>query len=152
MTDIQFYHLLSTPLERALPKLLEKAADANLRTVVLADSEEKVQQLNQLLWTYNPNAFLPHGSAKDGNKEHHPIYLTHTPENPNQAQLLVVTDGSALESFDDFTRVLDIFDGTDDAALQSARARWKAYGERGHALTYIKQTEKGGWQNMGNAA
>lgn len=152
MTDIQFYHLVSTPLERALPKLLEKVVGAGLRAVVLAESEEKTQQLNQLLWTYNPNAFLPHGSAKDGNGECQPIFLTHAPENPNNAGVLVVTDGRALASFDSFTRVLDVFDGTDDTALQSARARWKSYGARGHTLTYIKQTENGGWQNMSTAA
>ena len=75
MTTIQFYHLTATPLERALPKLLEKAYGGGFTTLLVADSEEYVEHLNQLLWTYDPGSFLPHGSVKDGNVEQQPILL-----------------------------------------------------------------------------
>lgn len=147
MTDIQFYHLLSTPLERALPKLLEKACASGMRAVVCAADEARVEALNSLLWTYNPGNFLAHGSAKDGHAEDQPIFLTERDENPNGAQLLVITDGrkAVLEGV---AKVLDIFDGTDEAATANARQRWKEYKEAGHSLTYIKQTPQGGWEKV----
>ena len=151
-TEVQFYHLLATPLERALPKLMEKALESGFRILILAESEEKTESLNRLLWTYNPNSFLPHGSGKDAHAERQPIYLTYKPENPNKADLLVVTDGSELDELSDFKRVLDIFDGADGDAVSAARKRWKAYKDAGHQLTYIKQTPKGGWQQMAEAA
>ena len=49
MADIGFYHLLSTPLERALPRLLERAAGQGHRIVVQAGSQERVEHLNALL-------------------------------------------------------------------------------------------------------
>ena len=66
MAEIGFYHLLSTPLERALPRLLERARAQDLRIVIRAASAERVEHLNALLWTYNDTSFLAHGSARDG--------------------------------------------------------------------------------------
>jgi len=75
MTTIQFYHLTATPLERALPKLMEKAVAGGFKTLLLAESDERMEQLNQLLWTYDPGSFLPHGSMKDGHAEQQPILI-----------------------------------------------------------------------------
>lgn len=143
-TDIRFYHLTATPLERALPQLLEKAAGANFRVVVKTADEKSMEALNTVLWTYNPNSFLPHGSAKDGYAAEQPIYLTTTEENPNGATLLAVTDGST-PLLDGYARVLDLFDGSDENAVKAARTRWKTYKEAGHELQYWQQTESGGW-------
>jgi DNA polymerase-3 subunit chi len=145
MAEIHFYHLTSTPVERALPKLLEKALQGGFRSLVLMESEEKVEWMNNILWTYDPNSFLPHGSAKDGNAEEQPIYITASEENPTKANLLVITDGSELEVDESFNRVIDIFDGTNETATQKARARWKKYKDSGHALEYRQQNENGSW-------
>lgn len=146
--DIQFYHLLSTPLERALPKLVEKAYGAKFRILICAAGDEQAEQLNSLLWGYAPGSFLPHGSKKDGNAERQPIYISAGEGNANQANLLVVTDGSELDGSTSFDRVLDIFDGANDEAVAAARARWKNYQAAGHSLKYIKQTPQGGWEEV----
>jgi DNA polymerase-3 subunit chi len=146
MTDIGFYHLVATPLEKALPKLLEKVLGSGARAVVMAGSIERVEALNAQLWTYTPNGFLPHGTTKDGKAERQPIWLTAEDENPNGATILVLTDGAASEQLADYARCLNVFDGADEAAVAEARARWKLYKEAGHGLTYWQQTESGGWE------
>lgn len=167
MTTIQFYHLLTTPLERALPKLLEKAYGGGFRTVLVADSEEYVEHLNQLLWTYDPGSFLPHGSEKGGNAERQPILLVteeflkgYPPCPPASGgvkdrselssshgfNLLLVTNGIAPQQPEDFDRILDVFDGNDAQAVEKARNRWAAYKQSGCELTYLRQTDSGGWE------
>lgn len=145
MAEIHFYHLTSTPLERALPKLLEKAVQGGFKSIVLMDSEDKVEWMNNVLWTYDQNAFLPHGSAKDGNGELQPVYITASEENPNQANLLVITDGSELELDDSVKRVIDIFDGNDAGLATKAASRSKKYKEAGHIVEYRQQTAGGSW-------
>jgi DNA polymerase-3 subunit chi len=145
MTDIQFYHLTSTPLERALPKLLEKALQGGFKTLVLMESEEKAEAMNNVLWTYDPASFLPHGTEKDGNTPFQPIFITTENNNLNQADLIVVTNGTILEDVPSIRRVLDIFDGNDESATTNARTRWKKYQSDGHKVTYYQQNEKGGW-------
>jgi DNA polymerase-3 subunit chi len=148
VAEIGFYHLKVTPLERALPRLLERALKDGYRIVVMAGSEERVEHLNQLLWTYDEASFLPHGSARDGNPSAQPIWLTDRDENPNGATILFLVDGAEAADIGAFARGIDMFDGNDESAVAAARTRWRRAKEAGHTLTYWQQTEKG-WEKKG---
>ena len=144
MTEIGFYHLL-TPLERALPKLLERARAQGHRAIVRAGSPERVENLSTALWTYEEAAFLPHGSARDGHAALQPIWLTDAEENPNSASILVVVDGVEAQDLQSYSRCADLFDGTDAQAVDAARGRWRHARAAGHLLTYWQQTPSG-WE------
>lgn len=145
MTEIRFYHLLRTPLERALPQLLERVMQRGWRAVVMARSTERVESLNGLLWTYRADGFLPHGSAADGNAEHQPVWLTEADENPNGANVLFLTDGAVSGKLAGYELCCELFDGNDEGIVAAARDRWRGYLEAGHELTYWLQTEQGAW-------
>jgi len=145
MAEIGFYHLLSTPLERALPRLLERARAQDLRVVIRAGSAERVEHLNALLWTYDDTSFLAHGSSRDGNAEAQPIWLSHGAENPNAATVLFLVDGVEAGDVGAFARCLDLFDGNDPDAVEAARGRWRTAQAAGHTLTYWQQTGSG-WE------
>ena len=145
MAEIGFYHLLSTPLERALPRLLERARAQGYRIVVRAASDERIEHLNALLWTYDDASFLPHGSARDGNAANQPIWLTDRDENPNDATMLVLVDGTEAVDLSAFSRCADLFDGSDPDAVAAARERWRRAKAAGHTLTYWQQTGTG-WE------
>ena len=149
MTEIGFYHLQRTPLDRALPKLLEKVLQAGKRAVVMAGSPERVEALNAGLWTYEKDGFLPHGSKADGQAEHQPIWLTTEDENPNGATVLLLADGATSARIAQYERCLEIFDGNDESAVTAARARWSEYKAAGHGLAYWQQTPSGGWEKKG---
>lgn len=146
MTQIGFYHLLTLPLEQALPRLLDKAQTAGLKAVVLAGTPERIERLTEILWTFDPESWLPHGSAADGEADLQPIWLTATEENPNGATVLVTCDGATAQGVEAFDRCLDLFDGNDPDAVQAARDRWKTWKAAGHQLVYYQQTERGGWE------
>jgi DNA polymerase III subunit chi len=143
--EVAFYHLSSTPIERSLPKLLERARTQGHRIVVRAASPERVEHLSAKLWTYEEAAFLPHGSARDGNATAQPIWLTDLSENLNSASLLVLVDGVGFEDVGSYARCADLFDGNDAAAVEAARARWRRAREAGHVLSYWQQTTSG-WE------
>ncbi len=148
MTDIAFYHLQKLPLERTLPKLLEKTLEAGKRALVVAGSTDRVEALNALLWTYDQNAWLPHGSTRDGNAEDQPIWITDGDDNPNGATFLFLTDG-CTGPVADFERCFDMFDGNDAQSVAAARERWKTCKADGHTLAYWQQTDGGGWAKKG---
>jgi DNA polymerase III subunit chi len=145
LAEIGFYHLSSTPLERALPKLLERASAQGHSIVVRAGSAERAEHLCAVLWIYEEGAFLPHGSASDGHAAAQPIWLTHREENPNGASILVLVDGSEASDLQSFSRCLDLFDGNDPGMVQAARSRWRRARDAGHVLTYWQQTHAG-WE------
>jgi DNA polymerase-3 subunit chi len=140
-----FYHLIRTPLEPALGRLLERVLASGQRAVVVASSPERVEALNRALWTFGRDSFLPHGTREDGFAEEQPVFLTDNADYPNGATVLVLVDGAALEPPPQVTRCLYVFDGNDEAAVAQARALWRSLRDRGAALTYWQQTERG-WQ------
>ena len=145
MTEISFYHLLHQPLTSALPKLLEKVQGAGLKAVIKVGSEDHMKDLDEALWSFKKDSFLPHGHMKTKFADQQPIYLTTGDENPAGATILVLVDSRESDLLDNYDRCLEMFDGTDQEAVTAARVRWKAYKEAEHDLTYWQQTEQGGW-------
>jgi len=143
VTDIAFYHLQRSPLERALPKLLERTLEHGKRALVLASSSARVEALAGHLWTYDQDSWLPHGTPKDGYPEDQPVWLSTADENANGAQFLFLTDGATSGHVSDYERCFELFDGNDEAAVAAARERWRGYRDQGHALTYWQQGDKG---------
>jgi DNA polymerase III subunit chi len=146
MPEISFYQLSVFPLEKALPKLLEKVYASGKRAVIVTDTEISVKELNNLLWNYREDSFLPHGAAGDSFPEEQPLYITSGNENPAGATIVVATHGAEPQDVESYERYLDLFDGNDQAQLVQARARWKKYKEKGYIMTYWQQTHKGGWE------
>jgi DNA polymerase-3 subunit chi len=145
-TTIQFYHLLSTSRERAVPKLMEKALTSGAKVVMLASSDSILKSMSDALWSSDPASFLPHGTQRDGHASEQPIYLTVADENPNGAEILCVLDGSTPASIGSYTKVLDVFDGSKEDEVAAARQRWATYKTQGFALQYVKQQPSGGWK------
>jgi DNA polymerase-3 subunit chi len=145
-TEIYFYHLERQSLAEALPKLLELSLERGWRAVVQTASEERVEALNTLLWTYRNESFLPHGTARDGRSWEQLIYLTAGDDNPNGAQIRFLVDGTTLADVSPYVRVAYVFDARDAGALESARAAWQEAKARGEAVSYFQQDQTGRWQ------
>jgi len=145
MTEIRFYHMERSTLEQALPALVTKALSIDHTIMIKTPDEQSREALNTHLWTFDPNSFLPHGSEKDGNPEHQPIWLTTKNDNENAADLLILTGGTTHESLSDFKLVCEMLNGHDAEAVASARQRWKDYKDQGFDITYWQQGDKG-WE------
>jgi DNA polymerase-3 subunit chi len=152
MARVDFYHLQKWPLERALPELLERVLAKGLKAVVVAASEDRVRALDALLWTYREDSWLPHGSAGCGNHAAQPVWITDRAENPNGAEVLVVTDGADIQDPGGFARCLAIFEGAVDGAVAAPRVRWTRAREAGHELAYWQQDANGRWTEKANSA
>jgi DNA polymerase III subunit chi len=145
MGEVGFYHLTRSTLDEALPALLEKAVERGLRLVLVARSQEVLDHLDRWLWTYRPDSFLPHGTAAGGLAARQPVLLSAEPINPNGATVLVTVDGLVPAADAPFERVLDLFDGRDEAAVAAARERWRTWRTRPARLVYWQQRLEGGW-------
>ncbi|WP_135469508.1 DNA polymerase III subunit chi [Crenalkalicoccus roseus] len=149
MAEIGFYHLTRTPLEQALPRLLGRVLQQQGRALVLCGGEERLAALDAALWLCPDPDWLPHGTPATGHAELQPIWLTTQDVGeagaPNGARYLFLVDGAESARLSLFDRVLDLFDGNDEAAVAAARRRWAAAKEAGHALSYWQQGPRG-WE------
>ena len=147
MTDVAFYHL-ARPLEAALPRLLEKALASGERVVVRSDAA-LLKRLDGLLWTYAPASFLPHG-LEGPDAAGQPVLLTTAAGRPANDATIAVIPGGSLADDSGCARLLYLFDGSDAAALDTARAAWRAVKARADATaTYWRETDAGRWEQAG---
>ena len=146
MTEVHFYHLQRQPLERALPQLVEKCLERGWRCVVQAASDERVEALDALLWTYRDDSFLPHGTDRETDAGEMPVVLTTKDANPNGAKVRFLVDGATSGDLAPYERAIFLFDGNDPDAVDAARDQWKEAQGEGFAVVYWQQDVKGGWQ------
>jgi DNA polymerase-3 subunit chi len=146
VTEIGFYHLTRTALEQALPRLLGRVLATHGRAFVLCGEADRAAALDAALWTAPEPDWFPHGMAGGADDALQPILLGTSDVAPaNGARFLFLVDGAQSARLAAFDRVLDLFDGTNEAALTNARLRWVAAKEAGHALAYWQQGPAG-WE------
>ncbi len=152
MTETLFYHLERRSLDDVLPGLIEKTLERGWRAVIRAESSERADAIDNLLWTYDDQTFLPHAQSGDGNPRRQPVLITVEDDNPNGADVLFCIGGAQPSSWTDvngLTRVVLMFDGRDEAALAAARAAWKDAKAAGHDGTDWKESPSGRFEKQG---
>ena len=150
--EVWFYHLQRRPLESALPALVARTLAHGWTAVIQATSPERLAALDDLLWTYDDQSFVAHGSSRDGDAPLHPVWLTLETDNPNAASVRFFVEGAdaiaalADESVRPKERAIVMFDGRDEDALNRARMQFRALREQGFALSYWRQNDEGRWE------
>lgn len=112
-------------------ELARKAFDANLPTLVLARDAEQAEQLDDLLWSFDDDAYIPHQLAGDDEDDLAPVLIA-GPDSDTPMRTLVINlrDAAVPGSVD---RVLEVVPA-DDGARGPLRERWKQYQARGFDL------------------
>lgn len=147
MTEILFYHLTERTLDQVLPGLVEKSLERNWKVVIQVGDTERMSQLDDGLWTWRDESFIPHSSVRDGNEGVQLVWLTEQDDNPNKADIRFLVERAHIDHPDDYQRIVYMFDGNDNAAVEHARERWKFHKSQGnHDQTYWQQNARGGWE------
>ncbi|MDT9597724.1 DNA polymerase III subunit chi [Sphingosinicella rhizophila] len=139
MTLVDFYHLVSSPLERILPVICEKVLTGGDRLLVVAEPG-LLGRLDEQLWNFSRDAFLPHGRQ---NGENQPILLSETPEAVNGATNIAIADGQWRDEALSFARAFYFFDAGD---VDRARSLWRRLKDIPEVESrYWKQDDRGKW-------
>ena len=145
--EVWFYHLERTGLDQALPELLEKTLQRGWKAIVRTAAPDRIDHLDGWLWSYRDESFLPHAPADEPGAARQPILLTTGPENPNGADALFLVDGAEPGDLSGYQRCIVIFDGADEAQLQTARGQFRDARGKGHPVSYWKQMARG-WEKQ----
>ncbi|MCL1634603.1 DNA polymerase III subunit chi [Luteimonas sp. SX5] len=114
---------------RLVCELARKAYDANLWTLVLARDTAQAEELDELLWAFDDDAYIPHQVAGTDDEDELTPVLIAAPETDAPLRPLVINlrDGAVDGSFE---RVLEVVPA-DESARGPLRERWTQYKARG---------------------
>ncbi|MBX3713311.1 MAG: DNA polymerase III subunit chi [Lysobacter sp.] len=131
------FYLIQKPRFREEPlrlvcELARKAYDANLWTLVLARDAVQAEALDDLLWAFDENAYIPHQIAGTDDEDELAPVLIASPDAdvPLRALVINLRDAPVDGSFE---RVLEVVPA-DESARGPLRERWKQYQARGLEL------------------
>lgn len=142
--QVDFYHLTKLPLERALPQIAAKVIATGGRLIIVAGEEGQRVRLDQLLWSYAPESFLPHGQAGGEDDARQPVLIAASPEAANGARNIALVDGVWRGEALAFDRAFHFFD---EERIADARAAWRGLADRdGIDRNYWKQNDAGRWE------
>jgi DNA polymerase-3 subunit chi len=144
--EIWFYHLEQSGPEQVLPELVEKSLSRGWKALISSPSSERLASLDNMLWTYRDESFLPHGLASEPDAEKQPVLLSETQDNLNAASVLFLLDGAGPDSPEAFERCILLFDGADETSLMKARSLWKEASASGRSVSYWRQSPDGRWE------
>jgi len=134
MTKVGFYVIQQSDTEQRLQvaaRLADKAFQKGHRIYINAADEPAARQLDDLLWSFRPASFLPHGIA--GEEHSDSIAIGWGQEPVNHDDLLINLQLGIPSFFGRFRRVAEVV--TQDAhSLASLRESWMYYKERGYEL------------------
>ena len=146
MTAFHVYHLQRQPLEAVLPTLLGRSRERGWRALVKIGSPERLSALDDHLWAFSDDSFLPHGTDAEGDAAEQPILLTTGDANPNGAAILFLAEGAAPPAdLSGLERVALLLDGRDPDAVAAARILWREMAAGGRETAYWQQDEAGRW-------
>ena len=124
------FYLIDKPRFREQPLLLvcelaKRGYAANLSILVLARDAAQAEAIDDLMWSFDPDEYLPHQIAgMDEGDDDTPILIaTRDMDIPARPMLINLRDGAPNGSFD---RVLEVVPA-DPAARAPLRERWKHY-------------------------
>ncbi len=128
------FYLIQKPRFREEPmrlvcELARKAYDANLWTLVLARDAAQAEALDELLWAFDEDAYIPHQIAgSDDDDDVTPVLIASPDDDvPLRALVINLRDAPVDGSFE---RVLEVVPA-DESARGPLRERWKQYQARG---------------------
>ena len=147
MTQIIFYSTAPLQVEKTLFTLLEKSLEKGNKSLLLFKDKEKCLSINEQLWTYKQNSFLPHISEDDQIYDNIdvPVYLSTKNENPFKAELLFSIDGFLPDNIDHFERVIIIIDVNDELLNEKYKNYYLDIKQNFEDIVFYKSDDNGKW-------
>jgi len=139
MTQVDFHILQETSVEARwlyTCRFIEKVERLGHHILVVVDSSADAEALDDLLWSFKPESFIPHQIL--GGDEDVKVEITHTAEAGKHQDVLINMSRHIPEHFSRFARVAEIVI-QEPIILENTREHYRFYKQRGYPITQHKR-------------
>jgi DNA polymerase-3 subunit chi len=117
------------------PEARPGARSGSRRILIHCPDRQQASHLDQLLWTYREDSFLPHGLVGHTDPELTPILISTDGQPDGEDQVLINLAAEVPEFFSRFERLCEPLDN-DPAARAAGRKRYSYYRDCGYPLQH----------------
>ena len=146
MREANVYILSNLSWVKAFPKIMEVAVSKGAKVHVRCDSEAIVQEIDNLLWTYEQLSFLPHATDKDPMPNEQPIIISSQNKPLNSADVLALVGKDIPENIQDYKKALILCDPKDASAKEATYKQIDFLKKNDFKIRYFKQNQNGAWE------
>jgi DNA polymerase-3 subunit chi len=138
MPRVDFYEVGDPDWELALCRLVETAYEAGERVYVWASSEARARRLDERLWAFRDESFVPHDlwQGEAALPDPAPVLVGWLPSPPEGIRSLCLARHAAPAELAGFDRIIDLVPSADDALKRAARSRYRAFRDAGFEVAY----------------
>ena len=140
MTEVLFVEVAASRMEMRACEIAEHTYAQGERLQIIAIDEEQAARLDDLLWTYKPNNFVPHGRWKSmDNESAQPVVITTRKERVPGIASLLTMDYCPVEMVQQFSKVIHVVVADNQERLEASRRYWTLLKDAGFSLRHQKR-------------
>ncbi len=109
------------------------------RVFIYTDSQKSAHQVDELLWAFDANSFIPHNLPGEGLRGGSPVEISWQ-EPSGQRQVLINLSSEVPRFAGQFSQIFD-FVPLDETLKQQARLRYRAYQQLGFNVSTKQSTQ-----------
>jgi len=139
MTQIDFHILQDTSVEARwlyVCRFIEKVERLGHQILVTVDTEAEAHELDDLLWSFKPESFIPHQII--GGDEEARVEISFTGEGGNHQDVLINLSSRIPAYFGRFARLAEIVI-QEPKILEITREHYKFYKQQGYSINQHKR-------------
>jgi DNA polymerase-3 subunit chi len=118
-------------------RLIEKAYKSRHRIYIHTENQADAHTLDELLWTFREDSFLPHNLLGDGPEPAPPIQIGYQIKPDKQRDILINLSQGVPEFYTQFSRVIELV-STDETIQTVCREHYRMYRANGFDITTHK--------------
>lgn len=146
MKEINFY-CIEEEVNNFLYNFLSKLVDKEKRVFIYSENSEKMEKLDNTLWTMKKIDFLPHLLYSDEGVEDTPIMISNKKENKNNSNFILISSYfDDIDFLNSFEKIFYIFSPVSQTIIEYTKNSWDKYKNQNFNLNLLKKDSSGKWQ------
>ena len=137
MTEVLFVQTSSSQMEVRACELAEENYARGRRVQIIALDQQQAERLDDLLWTFKPDSFVPHGLWADSLDESvHPVVITTCEEAVKGMDSLLMMGYGDVDLVRQFSHAVHLVVADNEKRIENSRRYWTLLKDAGFSLRH----------------
>jgi DNA polymerase-3 subunit chi len=139
MTEVIFVEVTASRMEMRTCEIAERTYAQGISLQIIAANQEQAARLDELLWSFRPDSFVPHGLYQgDQNEPSQPVAITHVTERVSGIEGLIMMDYCPVDLVKQFSQAIHLVVVDNPERLEASRRYWTQLKDAGFTMKHQK--------------